>query len=73
VDDNRHPCTPVAIGRISVQEAGKDRIRYYPGHVNLIKTKKYAVRHPTPTSEHTFHPGQQHSPKEKLLPQDRVE
>src|SRR5215208_4803286 len=73
VEDDRHPCTPVAIGRIGVQQAGYERIRYYPGHVYVIKSEEYVVRHPAAASEHTFHPGKEHAPKKELLPQDRVE
>src|SRR5215217_4754882 len=64
---------PVAICGEGVQEAGEDRIRYYPGLVNVVESEEYAVRHPAAASEHAFHLGQQHAPKEKLLPQDRVE
>src|SRR5215204_2525472 len=70
VDNDRHPCTPVAIRGEGIQEAGNNSIRYYPQLVNVIETEEYTVRHPTPASEHTFHPGQEHSPKEELLGQD---
>src|SRR5829696_7633417 len=73
VEDDRHPRATEAVGGEGVQEAGKDRIRYTPGLVNVVKAKEYAVRHPTPASEHALHLGQQHPPKKKFLPQDRVE
>src|SRR5215212_871139 len=73
VDDDGHPYTPVAIGGEGIQEAGKNRIRYYPRLVNVIETEEYTVRHPTAASEHPFHLGQEHAPKKQLLPKDRVE
>src|SRR5215216_6599632 len=73
MENDRHPCTPVAIGGVGVQAGGEDGVQYSPGLVNVIKSEEYTVCHPAPASEHTFHLGQQHAPKEKLLPQDRVE
>src|SRR5918997_1882195 len=67
VDDDRHPCTPVAIGGEGIQEAGENRIGYHPRLVDVIKTEEYAVRHPTPAPEHAFHLGQEHAPKKELL------
>jgi hypothetical protein len=68
VENDRHPRTPVAIGGEGVQETGEDRTRYSPGLVNVIKSEEYAVRHPTPASEHAFHLGQQDAPEKELLP-----
>src|SRR5918995_7321532 len=70
VDNDRHPCTPVAIGGEGIQAAGNNRIGYYPRLVHMIKTEEYTVSHPTPASEHSFHPGQEHAPKEELLRKD---
>jgi hypothetical protein len=39
----------------------------------VIQTEEHAVRYPAEASEHAFHLGQEHSPKEELLPHDRVE
>src|ERR671911_592746 len=73
VEDDRHPRAPVTIGGEGIQETGYDGVRYAPGLVNVVKTEEYAVRHPAPASEHTFHLWQEHAPKEELLPQDRIE
>src|SRR5215211_68 len=73
VEDDGHPRAPVAIGGVSVQQAGEHSVRYPPGLVNVIETEECAVGYPTEAPEHAFHLGQEHSPKEELLPQDRVE
>src|ERR671913_2076494 len=73
VEDDCHPRAPVAIRRVGVQKAGDDGVRYPPGLVDVVKTEEHAVGNPTKAPEHAFHLGQEHAPKEELLPQDRVE
>src|SRR5215217_3377793 len=68
MENDRHPCTPIAIGRVSVQKSGDNRVQYSRGLVNVIKSEEYSVCHPTAASENTFHLGQQYAPKEKLPP-----
>jgi len=57
----------------AVQETGKDAVRYPPGLVDVVEAEEHAIRHPTPASEHAFHPGQEHAPEERLFAEDRVE
>jgi hypothetical protein len=73
VQDDRHPCTPVAIGRVSLQKTAEDIVQYSSGQVNVIDTEEYTVCHPTPATKHTFHPGQEHAPEKELLSQNSVE
>src|SRR5215211_4678337 len=40
VENDGHPRAPVAVGGEGVQESGKNRIRYNPGQVNVIKTEE---------------------------------
>src|SRR5687768_11903374 len=73
VEDDCHPCAPVAIRRVGVQKASYDGVRYPPGLVDVVEIEEHAVGNPTKAPEHAFHLGQEHAPKEKLLPQDSVE
>ena len=47
--------------------------RSVPHTIVLCSTTYFSVCQPAPASEHAFHLRQQHTPKEKLLSQDRIE
>ena len=73
VEDDGHPRAPVAVGGVGVQKACDNGVRYPPGLMDVVEAEEQAVCHPAEAPEHAFHPGQEHAPKEQLLPKNRVE
>ena len=40
VKNDSHPRTPIAVCGVGVQQAGYERISYYPGHVKMIESEE---------------------------------
>src|SRR5829696_1586845 len=74
VDDDAHPGAAEAPAWKCVQEdTTNSRPWDTPGLVKVIEAKEHAVCYPAPPAKYAHHPGQQHTPKEKLLSQNRIE
>src|SRR5215211_5149385 len=74
VDDDAHPGAAEAPAWKCVQEdTTNDRPWDAPGLVKVIEAKEHPVCYPAPPAKYALHPEQQHTPKEKLLSQKRIE